>query len=107
MTGTSPAPARVAGNFTSILSKPRIPVGPTKVTLSPVISVVPILTVTEVLAAKRTPVRLISSTVGTVAPVESTEVTLKGSPKQPSVRELVILQTIARPNGPLVVVKIS
>ena len=99
--------ARLAGSRTSSLSKPGISVGPTNTILSPVISVVPIRMEIAVLATARTPVSLNSSTVATLVPVESRVVTLNGSPTQPILNEFVMLQAMARPPGPLAVVKRS
>ena len=55
--GTSPAPASDAGRVTSIRSKPGISgFGPMKVT-APVMSVAPIVTITEAGVDPRTPVK--------------------------------------------------
>ena len=63
--GTSPAPANESSRVKSTRSKPGISgFGPMKVT-APVMSVVPIVTITVGAVEKRTPVRLISNTVWT------------------------------------------
>src|SRR6185369_5759016 len=74
--------------------------------LSQVMAVVPTVTVTSVLAAKRIPVTLNAIFVGTCVPVPSSDVTLNGSAKG-IVIGLVTLKAAARPPASIVVVKMS
>ena len=72
--------------------------GLTRRIAAPVMSVgvvVPMVTLTSAGSTPLTPVRVISSTVGTVAPVASTEVTVKGSPVR--IVGLVTFTIAARP----------
>src|SRR5687767_2023488 len=108
--GTSPAPAKEAGSLNWITSQPGISrFGLTSTIESPVISVVPVAVTIEIFTSAAAtflmPVRLTSSTVATVLPLPSDDVTLNGS----GVRDigLVTLTTAARPPASLVVVKIS
>src|ERR1044072_1141522 len=120
-TGTSPAPASVAGRVTVISSKPGGVDGPIVIGLVAgsaveMMSVVPMRTVMVAfdVAMLRTPVTMKSSfvaTVSVVATVQSPfvgldEVTANGSPV-PSTHGFVTLSAAARPPGPFVEVKMS
>ena len=77
--GTSPAPASEAGSVMLIMSKPGISGFESFSTIaSPVIAVVPIVTVSSDFSASLTPVTLNSTTVGTVFPLASVDVMLNG-----------------------------
>src|SRR5688500_353612 len=90
-----------------MLSKPGISgFGSTLTIPSPVITVVPTVTLISVLAANRTPVTFNSIIVGTgVAPGLGGDVTVKGSIDRAS--GLVTLKARALPPASLVLVKIS
>ena len=105
ITGTSPAPANEAGSVMVIKSSPNMLTF--LLTVDEVIAVVPRVTDTSLGMAPRTPVKWISSTVGTWVPVLSAEVTLKGSITHPETAVLVTLQMIARPPAACVVEKMS
>src|SRR6266404_155325 len=103
-TGTSPAPANEAGSVMVIKSSPNMLTF--LVTVEAVMAVVPIVTDTSLGMPLRTPVKWISSTVGTCAPAVLVVVTLNGSVMQPD-PTLVTLQTTARPPGPRGIVNTS
>ena len=67
------------------------------------------VTVAALALVPRTPVSDIRRTVATLVPVPLSEVTSNGSPRQTllGVAGLVMLQTFARPSGPLVLVTMS
>src|SRR5258705_13779040 len=103
------APARDAGKVMLIRSWPNMFVlGRTEVGMISVV-VVPLTkeTFVSVICAERTPVRYISSLVGTCVPVLSAVVTWKGPVTQPEIAVLVTLQTIAVPPASFVEVKMS
>ena len=95
-TGASGELAKDAGNVKLIMSHPGISgSGLTRRIEDPVISVVPIVTLTSDGTTPLTPVRVSSNIVGTVFPLPSTEVTEKGSPVLAA--GLVTLISAARP----------
>lgn len=95
-TGTLGELANDAGSLKFMMSHPGISrLGLTRTIESPVMSVVPTVTLTSAGVTPLTPVRVISSTVGTVIPLPSIEVTVKGSPVRAA--GLVTFTIAARP----------
>jgi len=77
--GTSPAPANAAGKVKLIMSKPGISGFELLTVMASAASTVePMVTLSSVCAANLTPVKLSSTTVGTVLPLASIEVILNG-----------------------------
>ena len=104
-TGTSPAPARDAGKVKFTTSKPGILSRDLTRTIPVVLMlVVPTVTVISEVRAPRTPVKVNSTTVGTVL-VPSLDVTLNGGSRR--CFGLVTLTARALPPGPFAVVKMS